>query len=425
MKEKYRINQMKKNNNMALSKILFVLITATMYFVGCSPDVTPSLYDSVGDKGIAAEITSVSPESGYSGVTTITLSGNNFSPVLEENSVYFSSAKAEIISCTTTELVVKAPIILGDSLLIKVAKVGVENFSDAYIYKLSSAVSEYYSFLTNQEPYSATLDNEGNIYFSYIEAAKGVGVWQITPDGVLSEFAPKGGETTFSDLKYHSDGYLIGVYGNRAIFIIEAGVKPAVFVNTGDNSIKLNTFDFDKNKTIWAGGKGGKIVSVKPDKSFKFFDYDFEIAGLRVFDDHLYAISGEALSQSIVRFPIISPDSIGAVEEVFNFSANVETGVVANSLTFAADGQMYIALSPLDIGDPIDPIMFVDNDGSFGTWYPGLIASSASTFTWGVGTEMFIIRNRYPADRTAAPTFPQNIIIVDMERLGAPEFGRD
>ncbi len=424
---------MKKENKIRIMLKLFLAsISLSIIFVGCSPTVEPPLTEKAGDPGIPAEITKVTPASGYSGVTIVTIDGKNFATVTEDNYVYFGAAKAEVLTASATQLVVKAPIIIGDSLLLKISKPSVEKYSNAVFYELTSAISEYYPFLKNQEPYVATSDKSGNLYFSYIEKAKGMGVYKIATNGTLSEYAPKGGETTFSDLKYHSDGYLIGVYGNKAIFKIEEGVKPALFVNTKNNSIKLNAFDFDKDKTIWAGGKGGKIVSAKPDKSFKLFDYGFDIVAIRVFNDYLYAISGDPNAQNIVRFPIISSDSLGTVETVFTFSANVELGDVANSLSFSASGQMYITYTPFfvlnDPNPPVNPIMFVNSDGSFGTWYPNQIISSASSFTWSTGVDAFVVRNKYftlNATGEEVIVVPQTILKIDMERLGAPEFGRD
>ena len=414
----------RKFNNSVSLKILFISISLVL-LNSCTNDVTPTLYPGDGDKGTPAEITKVTPAEGYAGVTSIIIDGSNFSENADDNFVFFGAARATVLNASATQLNVLAPVIYGDSLRLKVDN-GSDLYSNTILYKLGYAVNEYYPFLANQEPYAATVDKDGNLYFSYIEAAKGLGVWRITAAGVLSEYAPKGGETTFNDLKYNSGGYLIGIYGNRAIFKIEEGIKPAVFVNTGDNSVKLLAFDFDKDTTIWAGGKGGKIVGVKPDKSFKFFEYEYDISGLRVYNDYLYAISGDENSQNVVRFPIVSPDSLGAVEPYFAFSSNVEFGVLANSLTFSADGQMYIATSPLsDNSDPVDPIMFVNSDGSFGTWYAGLAESSVSSFTWGIGTNMYIIRDRFPVDRAVDAVFTQSILKVDMERLGAPEFGRD
>jgi hypothetical protein len=413
-----------KNKNTVLIFLLIVLASLTF---SCSEDKTDSLTEYAGDKGVAPIIVDVSPSSGYSGVTTITITGTGFSNVLSENKVYFSSDSAKILSATSTELVVEAPIIFGDSLRLKTRKSGSEDFSNTIYYELGSAVNEHYQFLGNQEPYAATSDKAGNLYFSFIESAIGKGVYKLSADGMLSEFALRGAETTFNDLKYHSDGYLIGVFGNRAIYKIEEGAKPSVFINSGNTRIKFNALDYDKDTTIWAAGKGGFIVSVKTDKSFKLFEYADEIAGIRVYNDYLYAISGAASEQTIVRFPIVSADSLGQVENVFSFSSNIGIGVIANSITFSAAGQMYIATSQLLPGsDPMDPIYYVNTDGSFGTWYPGLITSFASSFSWGTGTELFVVRDRYPADRAVAASagYGQSILRIDMERLGAPVFGR-
>ena len=97
-----------------------------MLVVGCSPDTTPSLYDSVGESDPPAEITSLTPASGYAGVTVITIDGNNFAPLAEDNSVYFGSAKAEVLSASESQLVVRAPIIYGDSLGVYTQKNGSE-----------------------------------------------------------------------------------------------------------------------------------------------------------------------------------------------------------------------------------------------------------------------------------------------------------
>lgn len=418
---------MKKISNELKLYVHFLYFLSIALFVSsCENNITPSLYSDDVETGISAEITNVNPTQGYAGVTKILIGGNNFSENPNDNYVYFNSVKANVVSASVNELEIVAPVIIGDSLQLKIGKRGVEKWSNTIIYKLENAVREVYPFLANQEPYSVTTDKQGNLYFSFIESAKGLGVWKLTPNGTLSEFAPKGGETTFFDLKYHSNGYLIGVYGNKAIFKIEEGVKPAVFANTGDNSIKLQALDIDKDSTIWAAGKGGIIVGVKPDKSFKFFNYESDINAVRVFENFLYVISGELNNQDIFRIPIVSADSLGEPELYFSFSSNVEEDVVANALTFSAEGQMFIGISPsLNNDNPVDPIIYVNRDGSFGTWYAGLIESRITSISWSIGTEIFIVRSRYPSDRALDPIFNQTILAVDMERLGAPEFGRD
>ncbi len=416
-----------------LSVILLIVVSSIsiLYINSCSNEIAPSLYDEDKAKGIPAEITAISPTSGYGGVTLITIDGKNFSSQAENNFVYFGSVKAKVLNATETQLIVEAPVVFGDSLRVKISKTSVELYSNTKLYKLSNAVNDYYQFKSGQEPRRSIASDEfGNIYFSFIEFKSAVGVYKISPDSGLTLFAPKGGETMFSDLKYHSDGYLIGVYGKQAIFKIEEGVRPAVFVNTGDRNIKLHTFDFDEERTIWSGGIGGKIVSAKPDKSFKLFEYEDEISALRVFDGYLYAITGEDNSQNIVRFPIISADSLGTVEQYFDFSLNSEDGFIANSLTFSADGQMYITISSLATATDFfefEPMMYVNTDRSFGTWYSGLMNSSLSRITWSTGTEIFVIKDliSYNDGSDDVIVVAPAIFKIDMERQGAPEYGRD
>lgn len=392
----------------------------------CTNDYPDSFYNADAVARLTPSISHIEPNFALAGVDNVTIFGNNFSEIPAENTVYFNSAKATVISSNINSIIVKAPNLPIDSIKVKIDVAGALNFSNIELYKLYPAVETVFPFEGFQEPYTITSDGMGNLYFSLIEDAVGKGIYKTSADGVLSEFAPKGGETTFSELKYNSEGYLVGVYGNKAIFKIEAGIKPAVFVNTNNNNIKLYALDYDKDKNIWAAGKGGKIVCAKPDLSFKFFDYEYDISALRVFNGSLYAISGNTASQKIVRFPIVSADSLGAVETVFNFSGNVDIDVVANALTFSAEGQMFIAITPSSKNaSPVDPIMFVNSNGSFGTLYAGIISSSSSSLSWGSGTEMFIIKDRFPVDRAISATFQQNILQLNMVKAGAPEYGRD
>jgi hypothetical protein len=63
--------------------------------------------------------------------------------------------------------------------------------------------------------------------------------------------------------------------------------------------------------------------------------------------------------------------------------------------------------------------MVVYLDGTFGTWYEGLILPDIISFTWTTGTNLFATRKAVDGVST------QNIYKIDMERAGAPEYGRD
>ncbi len=90
--------------------------------------------------------------------------------------------------------------------------------------------------------------------------------------------------------------------------------------------------------------------------------------------------------------------------------------------------KCYIGTSQVaPTSEPVDPIFYL-KDGAFETWYPGLISSSVSSFAWSQGTEMFALRDKYTtsdADGNLTVVIQQKILKIDMERLGAPEFGRD
>ena len=65
-------------------------------------------------------------------------------------------------------------------------------------------------------------------------------------------------------------------------------------------------------------------------------------------------------------------------------------------------------------------MMVVYPDGSFGTWYVSQILPDIISFSWHAdGTHLYATRSAVANVSTA------NIYKIDMERLGAPEYGRD
>ncbi len=413
-----------KNDNKLILAISLIFISIFM-MVGCKPDTEPPLTDLSGDKGEPAIITSalsssgvtVGTATGYAGVTEVTIKGDKFSTNTEDNYVYFGSAKAEVLSATTNELVVKAPIIYGDSLRLKISKPRVEDYSNTVLFKLTSVSNEYYKFLPNQKPYASTLDADGNLYFSLTEGGVGVGVWKISAnDGKLENYAPKKSETFYDDLKFHPDGYLLGVAAKYkyAIFKITKDETPTLWAKSSDIKIVFQAMDFDVNKNLWLSGKGGKIVSFTKDKVYTEFPYDAEIKSLRVFDNYLYAVAKTDANINIVRFKINSADNLGDPEVVFDFSNKMgDNSIVANSLTFSESGTMYIATNGTN------PIIVVYPNGAFSSWYKELIDPEIISFTWSSGTTLFATRKAVEGVST------QTILKIDMEKSGAPDFGRN
>ncbi len=404
MKKKFKI--------MKILKVTCSLLLLNLLILSCSQDVTPSLYDSVTDGAETPVINSISPESGLAGITEFTISGENFSTVLEENTVYFGTTPGVVLSATATQLVVLPPNVVQDSMVVKMNTTATL-FSNTVMVDLKSAVNEVYAFADFEQPYAITADKVGNLYLSFVSDNAGKGVKKLTPEGELLDFAPKGGETFYFGLQYGPEGILYGARGVRALFKIEEGQAPAVYA-VFDNGTSMFDIDFDSEHNIWAGGKGGKIYRVPANPSgtgdWKSFEFEPNVNALKVYNGYLYISGSSETSEDIYRMQIISSDSLGAPEVVFSLSSNLAMGVIANVITFSADGQMFLGTND------VDPIKFVNPDGSFGDQYVGVLSPEMISFTWGMGDELFV---------TMANESAQTIYSVNMQKSGAPQFGRE
>ncbi|MCB9248878.1 MAG: IPT/TIG domain-containing protein [Ignavibacteriales bacterium] len=311
---------MKKYQNFKLLKYWLgtVFLAASLIFISCSEDTNPSIYEDL-PKGDTPTISTLSPaDSGLAGITEITINGNNFSPDISKNIVYFNGEIGTILSASANQLVVKAPKLVNDSVAIKIAVRGVELFSDAYMFSLKSALKQIYDFKDFEFPYAITVDNSNNVYFNFVVSGLSTGLSSINPAGLIETFSPKGGESFYTDLKYAGNGKIYGTRFPpvRAIFGSVAGESPKA-VAMAEQTAKLLTLDLDNNKNIWAAGSGGNIYRITPDEADKkAFPFDFSIGSLRFFDGYLYALVNLEATQSIYRFKVVNSDSLGQVKSI-------------------------------------------------------------------------------------------------------------
>src|SRR5206468_7983742 len=110
-------------------RALRATILPVIFIAGCKENIPPSLYDPNAIGGAAPTITNVSPpDSALAGVTAVTITGANFSSVKENNSVFFNDLRATVLVATPTQLRVTAPILVKDTVFIKIAVVGSDLF---------------------------------------------------------------------------------------------------------------------------------------------------------------------------------------------------------------------------------------------------------------------------------------------------------
>jgi hypothetical protein len=414
------------------TSVRFFAVTARLIFFGglllflasCTQEPPPSLYDPSYVGGAQPVITSVNPASnGLALVTVLTITGQNFIPDVTKNIVYFNSKPGLIQSATTTQIVVKAPDVVADTVWIKVAAFGSTLFSDPpYRYKLESATVKVGTLGPTERPYAVTVDGQGNLYFSVVSlsggAETGQGVKKLASDGTKTDFATTGGGavTSFTGMKFGPGGLLFG-----------AANRPAIYQMTGNNSDptvwlslarteKTSDFDFDASGNMWAGGGIQKIYRITPAKAVKIIPFFASsprvlVRSVRVYNGYLYLGGAVDSIEGVWRTQIISSDSLGTPELYFDFTATTRpTTYAVNAVTFAQNGDMYLGTaSP-------GAILIVHPDKSVEALYPGAVAPTTYSLAWGIAGDL------YQAQQTTAAGALLRINML--QQRSAPYYGR-
>jgi len=408
-----------------------LLLFSGMFFLGCNEtdNSNPVYQQNISTTGIP-EIVSVSPaDSAFAGIDEITITGHNFSTDPTQLYVFFNTTKATVLSADTNKLVVKAPNLVADVIGIKVDKLkGSEAVSNSASYKLVSAVIAVKEFSTGNQPNMITLDNAGNVYYNSTLNSVSEGVMKITPDGIITQYAKKGGETFYSGLKFAKSDSLLGTRKVTALFKIPEGSAPSTYVSGFGKSVM--DFDMDANGSIWAVSNQDQIYRVKPsNKDKKTFNASGLFRTCRVFNNYLYAAGQKSASdpsEIVWRFPIITADSISVAdgEIFFDFSAAGYNGTV-QAITFSQDGFLYVGNN----GD--EPIIIVNPvDKSNAPLYPGVLNPNKKnklvTMFWGEGYFLYYVRQIVnPDDKTAPLPLSEAIVKVNTRKLGAPYLGNN
>jgi hypothetical protein len=374
------------------SKFFAVLLVPVLLLVsGCQNEQTANIYDpGASSPAPQPTITSISPTVGLAGVTTITINGTNFSAVKEANTVYFETTQATVLTAGATMLTVKAPNLVKDSVRVRVHTVSSWLFSNSANCKLEAAVSEFGQLVATDEAWGMTSDAAGNLYVSMVSSGAGIGIKKFTPAGAKSDYAPTGGVTKWSSIKMGPLGEIYAARILRAIYKIPAGGgSPAIWVSFGNLGTVFD-MDFDQNKNLWAGGNNTSVYRIKPDKDVKAFPFEANVRAVRVYNGYVYfgGLVTADNAEKVVRFRIVSADSLGAREEIFNLTTSPlgGAGKAIFAINFNTDGDMYIGT------DATNPIIVVRADKSAEPLHPGLLSPTMHVFASGTGTALYAIK---------------------------------
>ena len=147
-------------------KARLILIVTLILFITCTREPTKSVFPDNQQFNPDPQITSVEPANGsLYGIGQITISGSNFSSKKEENFVVFGSDTAKIVSASESQLIVRTPKLLGDSIKIKVGVVGALLYSNVIYYSINQAVDEMGGYgVAGEDLYAITVDASENVY---------------------------------------------------------------------------------------------------------------------------------------------------------------------------------------------------------------------------------------------------------------------
>jgi len=398
--------------------VAFLAAFLVVVALGCNEDPPASLFDPAYVSGVQPVVSGIAPASGLGGVTVMTLTGLNFSTVPSYNQVVFAPPSdrgktllATVLQASATSLTVKAPIVIADTVEVRVSVQGAELYSDPVYCSLVSAQLEWGSFTVNDAPAGIACDVAGNVYFSNLFGGVADSVYLISPDNVQMGYSPAFSSQVprWTGMKVGPGGSVFCAGGRNIIFEIPAGGGTVTLWQRGGigNVVDL---DFDQAGNIWTVGTGTSLYSVTPAKVVATFTIAQTIVRtVRVYNGYLYYGGGRGATEGIWRREILAADNLGTEELSFDYSAAFGTGIV-NAITFAADGDMYVGT------DGAEGIVVVHPGGAAESFYPGIVAPTSVAFAWGTGTELFVSRAGTAAKKT--------VVRIEMQKLGAPTYGR-
>lgn len=422
--------------------VIIILIPGiTLIFIqSCAEDPDPSLFGLIDPDVSVPVISTIDPlGQAVAGVTVVTITGSNFSDDASQLVASFNGVSGTILEATPTVLKVKVPNVIADSVAVRVSKIDAEPFSNLFQYRLTPALAEIKKnadgssdiFSEDLIPNGLTTDAQGNVYTSVTEFNVNIGIKKITPSGLiipfgtLIDFAPPGGSggTLFHRLNMWQNNTIIAARRVAAVFQVSEGVTASVFTSQVSGA-SIYDIDFDQSLNVWAGGTGStqggpSLFRVTPSLEVKSFSYFSPIKSIRIFNNYVYIITTVNNEDLIKRFRIISSDSLGNPEDFFNIGQSVlpDSGTVkvtGTDFDIANDGDIIVGTTK-----NTNPIIIIHQDGSFEPLYPGVIPQGTRVFAfaWDSGQYLYFTRE-------ATTGKIQSILRLDMQKEGAPHFGR-
>jgi hypothetical protein len=179
-------------------------------------------------------------------------------------------------------------------------------------------------------------------------------------------------------------GYLYGVRNIRAIYRYQPGGGALAAVWAQASGIYFMDCDFDQTGNLWAAGNNTSIYRFASDKSVVTVPFVGNIHAVRVYNGYLYFAALTDAGEKIWRAQITT-DGLGTPEIYFNFAA-VYPQNIPQTITFSADGDLYIGLN-----SPDGILVVTPGKTSYAplTVYKKLFGKGVDVLTWGKTNDLY------------------------------------
>ncbi len=353
----------------------------------------------------------------FAGVGILYIEGEKFSPNPQDNRVYFNGELGEVQASTPTLITVKIPNVVGDSIKIHVSVKGLLQFAkykdqDYYgPFRTKSVVTPYKAIDKFVDASGLAVDENENVYV----LTTGKQILKLSyPDSTAQVWATSTFITT-PCMRMGPDSMLYVTRGIKSLYRVAEGGKTTKFASA---QTKVSHIDFDINKNLFAGGKGGTIDCIKPDNSAATVaDYSgYIITSLRVYDGYVYVSAvydgddSTAVQEGIWKNQILDADgNLGANELVIDWTDLMgKEGPSIQSITFNENGEMLIGLDK-------ENAIYMLNSGTY--FYYEVLSPPATLLTYGNQYYLYINHRPEVAEDRA-------ILRVEVSTKGAIYYGR-
>ncbi|MBZ0184285.1 MAG: IPT/TIG domain-containing protein [Melioribacteraceae bacterium] len=411
---------------------LISLLILILFFSGCGQEPTSTLYENFNSGNNPQPIvTSIEPaDSAYMGVDVITINGNYFAPGLlnDSNLVSFNGVKGEIIEATATQLKVRVPMLNTDLMALKDSVVGIKVwsrgsslFSDSLVYKIKAPVKLYATIDPNVKTINRgiTVDQSENLFVSVFND----NVMMITPNGSITDYGIKGGESFWNNLKMgpgnslHACTEIFWV-----VFTYDApNTNPNPLYILPKESAVVKDFDFDKDLNIWSGSRNGIIYGINTsNSSYNEFNLFNRVESVRYFNNNLYVAAQVDSNFSIYKIPVNSISSLGTPEKFFDVTSTFgDKQLIPKSLTLDRDENIYLAIDA-----PNTSMIRINSSGNYEPFYNEVMNYRVTNIAWGNNNYLYatvLLEN----DVTTTSDDESKIVKIDMkDKRSAPYYGR-